>query len=120
MPEHIQLQSSLTLSRSGNQFEVLIIQAGKTKPTRGYPHGLELPAAVLQASVPLWENVQSFIDHTIGQHSLRDLCGVLSQAHWDDQDDGMKAVLTAFTLTGTGGPGGVTVSALMKRPGVGE
>ena len=40
MPEQVQLQDQLQLSLSGDQFEVLIIQSGQTKPTRGYPKGL--------------------------------------------------------------------------------
>jgi hypothetical protein len=96
MEEQIRVQTRLQLNRAGERYEVLLIQAGETQPTRGYPNGLRLPEAVLKASLPLWEEVQSFVDHRLEAHSVRDLCGVIRSPAWDEANRGIRAVFTPF------------------------
>ena len=85
MPDH---ETSLTLQAtpSGKGIEVLAI-------TAGIGNGWTFPAAVLQASTPLWDKAQCYTDHTPGNHSVRDLGGVLSDPQWDEGAQGVRAVL---------------------------
>lgn len=66
----------------GGGFEVLAI-------TSGVGNGWTFPAGVLQGSLPLWEGVECFIDHSRNGRSLRDLAGVFSKPRWDDERQGV-------------------------------
>ncbi|MDI7278169.1 MAG: hypothetical protein QME94_19505, partial [Anaerolineae bacterium] len=68
---------------SGREFEVVCIRPGRA-------NGLEYPAEVLAASLPLWDGVTSFVDHAsavdrsrAGYRSVRDVCGVVCQPWWE-------------------------------------
>lgn len=84
------------------KFEVLAITAGEG-------NGWQFPAAVLQASAPLWEGVTCFIDHDGQARSVRDIGGVLQDAVWDAAVQGIRATLTAL------GPGGPLLTALGQQ-----
>jgi len=116
--EHqIQLSAPATVTPAG-EFEIMAITAGKG-------NGWSFPAAVLQASLQLWDHVETFVDHgelTSDGHSLRDLGGVCHSPTWDDFDQGIKLQLK------TSGPSGPLVEALGRellaetsphKPGVG-
>lgn len=67
-------------------FEILAISAGEG-------NGWQFGAEALQASLPLWEGVETFIDHTpapAAPRSLRDLAGVCSQARFDENVQGVR------------------------------
>ncbi len=84
---------------SDGKFEVLAITAGEG-------NGWFFPAAVLQASLTLWEGVFCFIDHNRAARSVRDIGGVLKEPVWDQDANGIRATLEAF------GPGGPMLTAL--------
>jgi hypothetical protein len=84
-------------------FEILAISAGEG-------NGWQFDAAVLQSSLPLWEGVETFIDHTPGlsaRRSLRDLAGVCSLPRFDRAVNGVRLHLQPA------GPSG----ALLERLG---
>jgi len=102
-----EIEHRLSLKVSGEpltagKFEVLAITAGEG-------NGWVFPAAVLKASLPLWEGVYCFIDHDRQARSVRDIGGVLREPHWDDAVQGIRAVLEAF------GPGGPMLTALGQQ-----
>jgi hypothetical protein len=77
-----QVELSVT-GGSGREFEVVCIRPGRA-------NGLEYPPGALEASVPLWNGVTSFVDHAsaldrtrAGYRSVRDVCGVISAPEWD-------------------------------------
>ncbi|HTY99005.1 MAG TPA: hypothetical protein VMB75_04185, partial [Rhodocyclaceae bacterium] len=83
------LQLAPTASASGaGKFEILAITAGQA-------NGWTFPADVLQASVPLWDRVECFIDHDeLGAgHSVRDLAGIVHSPAWDASHQGVRAQL---------------------------
>ena len=90
-------------SQSG-AFEILAITAGEG-------NGWLFAAEVLQRSLPLWAQVDTFIDHTraAGQpRSVRDLAGRCEDPRWDDVHNGIRLHLTpcgpsAGVLTQLGG-----------------
>ena len=53
--------------------------------TAGEGNGWQIDAAVLQASTHMWDKANSFVDHTWMGHSVRDLCGVLTDVQWDEE-----------------------------------
>ena len=77
----IDLQSSDVNSKG--EFEILAITAGNG-------NGWEFPAAALKASLPLWENAQTFVDHRWFGHSVHDLGGVCYKPEWDQSTKGIK------------------------------
>lgn len=77
----IDLQSSDV--NSDGEFEILAITAGNG-------NGWEFPADVLKASLPLWNNAQTFIDHHWFGNSIHDLAGVCHSAQWDEAAQGIK------------------------------
>ena len=88
-------------------FEVLCITAGEG-------NGWYFTAEVLQASLPLWEGLQCFIDHVsienpMDGHSVRDLAGLITKPVWDEGSQGIKATLTKF------GPGGELLAQLAQE-----
>lgn len=71
-------------------FEVLAITAGNG-------NGWEFSEEVLKASLPLWEGVSCFVDHSPWPgHSVRDLGGVFSQPRWSEEQRGILLTLEAF------------------------
>lgn len=65
----------------GGEFEIVAISAGEG-------NGWRFDAAVLQQALPLFDEVQCFIDHiqpgVRTNHSVRDLAGILYHPRWDE------------------------------------
>jgi len=62
--------------------------------TAGIGNGWIFQPAVLQASQFLWDKAECYTDHTPGNHSVRDLGGILSDPTWDVIAQGIRAVLS--------------------------
>ena len=77
----IDLQASQVNSKG--EFEIFAITAGEG-------NGWTFPAAVLKASLSLWENAQTFVDHRWFGHSIHDLGGVCHSPEWDETSKGIK------------------------------
>ena len=93
------------LVNPAGQFEILAI-------TAGLGNGWSFTEAALQASLPLWDHVETFVDHgelTSDGHSLRDLGGVAHSPAWDEAHKGIKLNLQ------TTGPSGPLVDALGRE-----
>jgi hypothetical protein len=71
----------------GEAFQILAITAGEG-------NGWFFPADVLRASLPLWEGVETFIDHAAGSRSVRDLAGVCAAPVYDEAQQGVRLTLT--------------------------
>jgi hypothetical protein len=67
--------------------EILAISAGTG-------NGWSFSAQVLRTSLPLWNGVESFIDHAAGIPSVRDLAGICSDPRWDELNKGVRLTLT--------------------------
>ena len=67
--------------------EILAISAGMG-------NGWSFSAHVLQSSLPLWNGVESYIDHAVSMPSVRDLAGICSGARWDELNKGVRLTLT--------------------------
>jgi hypothetical protein len=106
MEHRLSLEASGKALPSG-KFEVLAITAGEG-------NGWYFPAAALKASLPLWEGVFCYIDHDRRARSVRDISGVLREPRWDEEAQGVRAVLEAF------GPGAALLTELGKRVLEGE
>ncbi len=71
-------------------FEILAITAGEG-------NGWCFTAEALRASMPLWDGVETFIDHGVSAalpRSVRDLAGLCSQPAWDETAQGIRLKLT--------------------------
>ena len=68
------------------EFEILAMTAGEG-------NSWQFPAEVLRNSVPLWENVHTFIDHHWFGPSLHDLAGICHSAQWDEIAQGVRLKL---------------------------
>jgi hypothetical protein len=86
MPDQ-EMKLQLQTSTTGKGIEVIAI-------TAGIGNGWIFQPAVLQASAPLWDKAECYTDHTPGNHSVRDLGGILSEPQWDEVVQGVRAVLT--------------------------
>src|SRR6185369_3416082 len=87
------------------QFEIVAITAGKG-------NGWTFSPEVLRASLPLWDGVESFVDHgslASAGRSLRDLGGVCHSPAWDEFDQGIRLRLR------TTGPSGPLMAALGRE-----
>jgi hypothetical protein len=83
-------------------FEILPINAGEAKG-----HGITFSAAVLKASLKLWDNLPCFLDHDYtGAQSVKNLAGALHQPTWNEKEQGIQAQLVPA------GPGAVALQAL--------
>ena len=85
-------------------YEILAITAGQGNQW-------VFPAEALRRSLPLWDGVESFVDHaarTGQQRSVRDLCGRCSDPRWDQAADGVRLTFTPC------GPSGPLVDALAR------
>jgi hypothetical protein len=73
MPDEIQINLQANPTDTG--FDILPINAGEA---RG--HGITFSAAVLKASLSLWDNLPCFLDHDYsGSQSVKNLAGALHQ-----------------------------------------
>jgi hypothetical protein len=84
-----QFSTRLQLSQRGGQTQILAMTAGEG-------NGWKITAEALKESLPLWEKAQSFVDHAWQGHTVRDLCGVLSNVEWDEEHAGIRAVFNPF------------------------
>src|SRR5512143_2644035 len=69
------------------RYQILFIHEGQA-------NGWTFSREVLTESVPLWENASVFVDHSMWGRSVRDLGGVLSNAAWSEELQGLTAELT--------------------------
>ena len=83
--ERVTLGSQVKLSSDG-QFYVILISEGNG-------NGYEFSAEVLREAVSLFDGVECFVDHALWGHSVRDLCGVFSEAKWDEAENGIASAL---------------------------
>lgn len=108
MPDHTEHRAQLTATGEVNaagQFEILAITAGKG-------NGWNFTEQALQASLALWNNVETFIDHEgwfSSGRSLRDLAGICHTPQWDSARQGIALQLR------TTGPSGPLLEALAKE-----
>lgn len=94
-----------TFDGAAGRFEILAITAGEA-------NGWNFGADVLRESVPLWEQVESFVDHATflsDSRSLRDLGGICYAPAWSEVDQGIKLSLRTF------GPSGPLMDALGRE-----
>lgn len=75
--------SRASFSASGTGFEILAISSGSG-------NGWQFDEVCLQASVPLWQGAECFIDHSRQAHSVRDLAGVCHEPAWDAERQGIR------------------------------
>lgn len=75
---------------SDEGFNILAISAGEAKG-----HDLKFSAAVLQASLPLWDGKPVNIDHPgmFESPSLRNLAGTVHNPQWNDTEQGIQMTL---------------------------
>lgn len=89
----------------GGEFEVLAITAGEG-------NGWQFGAEALRNSLPLWDGVETFVDHGTdagGARSLRDLAGMCHTPCFDEARQGIVLRLKA------GGPSGEMLRALGRE-----
>jgi hypothetical protein len=101
--QRIQLAAEASVSAAG-QFEIMAITAGQG-------NGYTFTAAVLQASLALWDAVECFVDHgplTEGR-KLKDLGGLAHSPTWDEAAQGIRLKLK------TTGPSAPLVQALGRE-----
>ncbi|MEN6572080.1 MAG: hypothetical protein ABFD24_09585 [Anaerolineaceae bacterium] len=84
---HRQCFSGTASCSPQGEFEILAITAGTG-------NGWEFTPEVLQESLPLWDQLQSFIDHSWSGRSVRDLAGICSRPVWDAKRNGIRLKLT--------------------------
>ena len=80
---------------ANGQFEILAITAGQG-------NGWLFPPESLEASLPLWEGVETFIDHGAGGagRSVRDLAGICHSPSFDASTGGIRLKLKATGPSG--------------------
>ena len=81
--------SAKLLETAEDALQILAISAGSG-------NGWEFSEQVLRDSLPLWQGVECFIDHSWTERSVRDLAGVCSDPQWLVQEHGI--CLTLKTL----------------------
>lgn len=62
----------------------------------GQGNGYTFTKEVLKASLSLWENVPSFVDHSWFGSSLRDMCAVFSNVEFSEEAGAIQGELTPF------------------------
>jgi len=94
----VQVELAVTAG-AGREFEVVCMRPGRA-------NGLEYPAEVLAASLPLWDGVTSFADHASaldrtrpGGRSVRDVCGVIAGPVWEPA----RGIVAQLRLAGQAG-----------------
>ncbi len=82
-------------SVANGEFEILAITAGQG-------NGWVFPRETLEESLPLWEGVETYIDHGIldGGRSLRDLAGICHSPAFDGDNNGIRLKLRATGPSG--------------------
>ena len=87
-PDKQQHRINLEASQVNDQgeFEIIAITAGNG-------NGWQFSADALQKSVPIWDGVQTFIDHHWFGHSVHDLAGLCHSPSWDEKSQGVKLKL---------------------------
>lgn len=92
--ERIRLQAQVAAVADGD-FEIVAITAGNG-------NGWEFSREVLQKSAPLWDGAHVFVDHDWegSPRSVRDLCGVMFGAQFDDWHNGIVGKLKAQGASG--------------------
>jgi hypothetical protein len=70
----------------GGEFEIIAISAGEG-------NGWKFSEECLNESLPLWERVECFVDHSWFGHSVRDLGGVCHSPCWDAERRGVRMKL---------------------------
>lgn len=92
MPDELnvsfQQQTTFKKDKTG-KFEIHAMTAGEG-------NGWQIDADVLEKSLQLWDKANSFVDHSLWGHSVRDLCGVLTNPTWDNEAKGVKITFTPF------------------------
>ncbi len=73
-------------SREDGSIEIIAISAGSG-------NGWDFSPEVLQASLSLWNGVESYIDHTWQVRSVRDLAGICSNPRWEETQQGIRLTL---------------------------
>lgn len=97
--------AKLAEGETSGEFEVLAITAGEG-------NGWTFPTDVLRQSLPLWDGVETFVDHAAwgsDLRSLRDLGGVCSEPAFDEAAQGIRLRLR------TAGPSSAVVDALARE-----
>src|SRR5512139_1664701 len=89
--QRTQFQIQATPTGQGDKFEIVII-------TPGLGNGWKFSEEVLQKSLPMWDGVECFIDHSWLGQSLHDLAGIIYAPTYSD---GIHATLR---VTGPSGP----------------
>jgi len=99
--KRLRLAAEGTVSKGG-AFEILAITAGEG-------NGWQFPAACLKESLPLWDGVETFIDHAWMGRSVRDLAGVCANPEWDSEALGIRLRLDPI------GPSSALLTALADQ-----
>jgi len=88
--QHLRITSQFVIPQVFEEpargYEVLIVKSGEA-------NGWTFKRSVLQQSVDLWTGAEVFVDHSFWGRSVRDLAGVISNARWSDEHDGIIADL---------------------------
>lgn len=103
MPEPTTQRLSFALSNptsnEDGSYEILAI-------TSGLGNGWKFTSATLQRSLPLWDGLHCFLDHSLNQRSIKDVAGILTNPVFDEEAQGIRAKLTPF------GPGSELLNGL--------
>ncbi len=91
-------------SVANGEFEILAITAGQG-------NGWVFPRETLEESLPLWEGIETYIDHGAldGGRSLRDLAGICHSPVFDGDSSGIRLKLRAT------GPSGELLEAIARE-----
>lgn len=87
--ERFETQDGLKAAEEQAGFEIVAITSGKG-------NGWQFPAEALQASLAIWDGVESYIDHAQQpgwNRSVRDLAGICQSPQWDENRQGIKLLL---------------------------
>jgi hypothetical protein len=107
--ERVRLAASGSVNAAG-RFEVDAITAGEG-------NGWRFSETCLQESLPLWDGVECFVDHSgwfTRERSVRDLGGVFKAPRWAEDTKGIRLELH------TSGPSGALVSELGLQMLIGD
>ena len=87
--ERFEMQDGLQAADGQAGFEIVAI-------TSGNGNGWQFPPEALQASLALWDGVESYIDHAQQpgwNRSVRDLAGICQSPEWDADRQGIRLQL---------------------------
>lgn len=84
-------------------YDCLLIGAGKIRQADGEESSWLIPADVLRNSAPLFQGIASYLDHPAlfgfgweQRPRLRDLAGVVLDAHWDEAEQGIAGKIRLY------------------------